>query len=86
MDLEIILGVVMFTVIVLSLVAVILSARAKLVSTGKVKILITQIKGSRCGAYGSNIRDTALLISESDSTPIKTSFTPSSFQLKYHSP
>ncbi|MFC3680952.1 NADH:ubiquinone reductase (Na(+)-transporting) subunit F [Bacterioplanoides pacificum] len=37
---EIILGVVMFTVIVLSLVAVILSARAKLVSTGNVKILI----------------------------------------------
>lgn len=40
MELEIILGVVMFTVIVLSLVFIILGARAKLVSSGKVKILI----------------------------------------------
>jgi Na+-transporting NADH:ubiquinone oxidoreductase subunit F len=39
-DKEIILGVVMFTVIVLSLVAIILSARAKLVSSGNVKIVI----------------------------------------------
>ena len=40
MGLEIILGVVMFTVIVLALVAVILSARAKLVSSGDVTISI----------------------------------------------
>jgi Na+-transporting NADH:ubiquinone oxidoreductase subunit F len=40
MNIEIILGVVMFTVIVLSLVAVILAARSKLVSTGDVKIEI----------------------------------------------
>jgi Na+-transporting NADH:ubiquinone oxidoreductase subunit F len=39
-ELEIILGVVMFTVIVLSLVFIILGARAKLVSSGKVKIMI----------------------------------------------
>lgn len=38
MNAEIILGVVMFTVIVLSLVAIILAARAKLVSTGDVTI------------------------------------------------
>ncbi|MBU2984220.1 NADH:ubiquinone reductase (Na(+)-transporting) subunit F [Saccharophagus degradans] len=38
MNLEIILGVGMFTVIVLALVVIILSARAKLVSTGDVKI------------------------------------------------
>jgi Na+-transporting NADH:ubiquinone oxidoreductase subunit F len=37
---EIILGVVMFTGIVLALVAIILGARSKLVSSGKVKILI----------------------------------------------
>jgi len=37
---EIVLGVVMFTAVVLALVAVILGARAKLVSTGKVKIEI----------------------------------------------
>ncbi len=40
MELEIILGVVMFTVIVLALVFIILGARAKLVSSGNVKILI----------------------------------------------
>ena len=40
MELEIILGVVMFTGIVLALVAIILGARSKLVSSGKVKILI----------------------------------------------
>lgn len=40
MNIEIILGVVMFTVIVLALVAVILSARAKLVSSGDVSILV----------------------------------------------
>src|SRR5690554_7266496 len=37
---EIILGVVMFTVIVLALVAIILAARSKLVSTGEVTIEI----------------------------------------------
>jgi len=42
MNAEIILGVVMFTVIVLSLVAVILAARAKLVSTGSVSILVNE--------------------------------------------
>ncbi len=40
MDVTIVLGVVMFTVIVLALVVVILSARAKLVSSGDVKISI----------------------------------------------
>ncbi|HEY7885661.1 MAG TPA: NADH:ubiquinone reductase (Na(+)-transporting) subunit F, partial [Cellvibrionaceae bacterium] len=40
MNIEIILGVVMFTVIVLILVAVILSARAKLVASGNVNIEI----------------------------------------------
>ena len=40
MNAEIILGVVMFTVIVLSLVAVILVARARLVSSGDVTIEI----------------------------------------------
>lgn len=40
MNIEIILGVVMFTVIVLALVAIILSARAKLVSSGDVTILV----------------------------------------------
>ena len=40
MDIEIILGVVMFTVIVLSLVFIILGARSKLVNSGKVKILV----------------------------------------------
>ncbi len=40
MEREIILGVVMFTGIVLALVAIILGARSKLVSSGKVKILI----------------------------------------------
>tara|TARA_R110001599_G_scaffold11253_8_gene53840 strand:+ start:171 stop:1397 length:1227 start_codon:yes stop_codon:yes gene_type:complete len=42
MNAEIILGVVMFTVIVLSLVAIILSARAKLVSTGNVSIVVNK--------------------------------------------
>jgi Na+-transporting NADH:ubiquinone oxidoreductase subunit F len=40
MNAEIILGVVMFTVIVLTLVAVILAARARLVSAGNVKIVV----------------------------------------------
>jgi Na+-transporting NADH:ubiquinone oxidoreductase subunit F len=42
MNAEIILGVVMFTVIVLSLVVIILSARAKLVSTGNVSIVVNE--------------------------------------------
>ncbi|ASP39357.1 NADH:ubiquinone reductase (Na(+)-transporting) subunit F [Bacterioplanes sanyensis] len=61
MDIEIILGVVMFTVIVLSLVAVILSARAKLVSSGNVKILIngereieTEAGGKLLGTLAAN--------------------------------
>jgi len=40
MNAEIILGVVMFTVIVLSLVAIILIARKQLVSSGDVSILV----------------------------------------------
>ena len=40
MNIEIILGVVMFTVIVLALVGIILSARAKLVASGDVTILV----------------------------------------------
>lgn len=42
MNAEIILGVVMFTVIVLSLVAIILAARAKLVSSGDVSIIVNE--------------------------------------------
>lgn len=52
MDLEIILGVVMFTVIVLSLVTIILSARAKLVSSGNVKIEINGEKTVETEAGG----------------------------------
>ncbi len=40
MNIEIVLGVVMFTVVVLALVAIILGARAKLVNSGDVEILI----------------------------------------------
>ena len=61
MNIEIILGVVMFTVIVLSLVAIILSARAKLVSSGNVKILIngereveTEAGGKLLGTLAAN--------------------------------
>ena len=46
MNAEIILGVVMFTVIVLSLVAIILIARKQLVSTGDVSILINEDQDS----------------------------------------
>ena len=46
MNAEIILGVVMFTVIVLSLVAVILAARAQLVSSGDVAILVNDDQDS----------------------------------------
>jgi len=42
----IILGVVMFTVVVLGLVAIILFARSKMVSTGDVKILINGEKNN----------------------------------------
>jgi len=58
-DPEIILGVVMFTVIVLALVAVILSARAKLVSTGKVKILINGEKTVETEAGGKLLQTLA---------------------------
>lgn len=46
MNAEIILGVVMFTVIVLSLVAIILAARAQLVSSGDVAILVNNDQDS----------------------------------------
>jgi len=46
MNAEIILGVVMFTVIVLSLVAIILAARAQLVSSGDVAILVNDDQDS----------------------------------------
>jgi len=60
---QIVLGVVMFTVIVLSLVAVILAARSRLVSTGEVTIEInddpegvvkTQAGGKLLGALANN--------------------------------
>ena len=44
MNIEIMMGVVMFTIVVLALVGVILSARAKLVATGDVKILVNNEK------------------------------------------
>ena len=59
MDNEIILGVVMFTVIVLSLVAVILSARAKLVSSGNVKIEINGEKTVETEAGGKLLQTLA---------------------------
>lgn len=59
MDKEIILGVVMFTVIVLSLVAVILSARAKLVSSGNVKIVINGEKTVETEAGGKLLQTLA---------------------------
>lgn len=46
MNAELVLGVVMFTVIVLTLVAVILAARAKLVSSGNVSILVNEDQDS----------------------------------------
>jgi Na+-transporting NADH:ubiquinone oxidoreductase subunit F len=46
MNAELVLGVVMFTVIVLTLVAVILAARAKLVSSGDVSILVNEDQDS----------------------------------------
>ncbi|MBL4798203.1 MAG: NADH:ubiquinone reductase (Na(+)-transporting) subunit F [Oleispira sp.] len=59
MDKEIILGVVMFTVIVLSLVAIILSARAKLVSSGNVKIVINGEKTVETEAGGKLLQTLA---------------------------
>jgi len=58
-DKEIILGVVMFTVIVLSLVAIILSARAKLVSSGNVKIVINGEKTVETEAGGKLLQTLA---------------------------
>ena len=62
MDLQtstLILGVVMFTVIVLALVAVILSARAKLVSSGNVKIVINGEKTVETEAGGKLLQTLA---------------------------
>lgn len=47
MNAELVLGVVMFTVIVLTLVAVILAARAKLVSSGNVSIIVNDDPNSK---------------------------------------
>ncbi len=47
MNAELVLGVVMFTVIVLTLVAVILAARAKLVSSGNVSIIVNEDPDSK---------------------------------------
>ena len=59
MSIEIILGVVMFTVIVLALVAVILSARAKLVSSGDVTISINGEKDITVPAGGKLLQTLA---------------------------
>ncbi|MGK0249664.1 MAG: Na+-transporting NADH:ubiquinone oxidoreductase subunit F [Oleispira sp.] len=59
MDKEIILGVMMFTVIVLFLVAVILSARAKLVSSGSVQIVINGEKTVETEAGGKLLQTLA---------------------------
>ncbi|WP_027330937.1 NADH:ubiquinone reductase (Na(+)-transporting) subunit F [Marinimicrobium agarilyticum] len=59
MNLEIILGVVMFTVIVAVLVAVILSARAKLVSSGDVSIEINHEKTITVPAGGKLLQSLA---------------------------
>jgi len=59
LDIEIILGVVMFTVIVLSLVFIILGARAKLVSSGNVKILINGEKTIETEAGGKLLQTLA---------------------------
>jgi Na+-transporting NADH:ubiquinone oxidoreductase subunit F len=56
---EILLGVVLFTVIVLSLVAVILSARAKLVSSGSVKIIINGDQTVETGGGGKLLQTLA---------------------------
>jgi len=59
LNIEIILGVVMFTVIVLSLVFIILGARAKLVSSGKVKIVINHEKTIETEAGGKLLQTLA---------------------------
>jgi Na+-transporting NADH:ubiquinone oxidoreductase subunit F len=59
MNIEIILGVVMFTVIVLALVFVILSARAKLVSSGDVNIVINGEKTVTTAAGGKLLQTLA---------------------------
>ena len=59
MDMTIVLGVVMFTVIVLALVAVILSARAKLVNSGDVKIEINGEKTLTVPAGGKLLQTLA---------------------------
>lgn len=59
MNLEIILGVVMFTVIVLSLVMIILAAKAKLVSSGEVKIVINDEKTISVPAGGKLLQTLA---------------------------
>jgi Na+-transporting NADH:ubiquinone oxidoreductase subunit F len=59
MNLEIILGVVMFTVIVLSLVMIILAAKAKLVSSGEVQILINDEKTITVPAGGKLLQTLA---------------------------
>src|SRR5690554_1124230 len=55
----IVMGVVMFTVIVLSLVFLILAARAQLVSSGKVKILINDEKTVEAEAGGKLLQTLA---------------------------
>lgn len=59
MNIEIVLGVVMFTVIVLALVAVILSARAKLVASGDVTILVNGEKEIVTAAGGKLLQTLA---------------------------
>lgn len=59
MNIEIILGVVMFTGIVLALVAVILSARAQLVNSGDVEILINKEKTLTVPAGGKLLQTLA---------------------------
>lgn len=59
MDITIVLGVVMFTVIVLALVAVILSARAKLVNSGAVQININGEKTLTVPAGGKLLQTLA---------------------------
>jgi Na+-transporting NADH:ubiquinone oxidoreductase subunit F len=59
MNIEIILGVAMFTAVVLVLVAVILSARSKLVSSGNVSILINDEKSITVPAGGKLLQTLA---------------------------
>lgn len=59
MNLEIILGVVMFTAIVLALVIIILAAKAKLVSSGEVQILINDEKTISVPAGGKLLQTLA---------------------------